>query len=197
MLESRSPGSVPEEFQSPDCPLPEAMSLVERRISLSWIVHGQTRMSMSLQSLHGPVSGSPRSLTIGSDGWLLNIIVLRSSYLAGPFTDRAAAGTLRLQMNFLTPLSHGLAIQIHGSERHGRRAKDWRSSLGIGEPCLFWMGWSRSKIHLVHKKDGYVSPSLQALLRELAAFNMGLCVITTRMPVADLSDHERYLSSAS
>ena len=33
-------------------------------------------------------------------------------------------------------------------------------------------------------------PSLQALLRELAAFNMGLCVITTRMPVADLSDHE-------
>jgi serine/threonine protein kinase len=33
-------------------------------------------------------------------------------------------------------------------------------------------------------------PSLQALLRELAAFSMGLCVITTRMPVADLSDHE-------
>src|SRR6202042_2950660 len=33
-------------------------------------------------------------------------------------------------------------------------------------------------------------PSLQALLRELAAFNMGLCVISTRMPVADLSDHE-------
>jgi serine/threonine protein kinase/predicted ATPase len=32
--------------------------------------------------------------------------------------------------------------------------------------------------------------SLQALLRELAAFNMGLCVVTTRMPVADLSDHE-------
>jgi tetratricopeptide (TPR) repeat protein len=33
-------------------------------------------------------------------------------------------------------------------------------------------------------------PSLQALLRELAGFNMGLCVITTRMPVADLSDCE-------
>ncbi len=32
-------------------------------------------------------------------------------------------------------------------------------------------------------------PSLQALLRELAGFNMGLCVITTRMAVADLSDH--------
>ncbi len=33
-------------------------------------------------------------------------------------------------------------------------------------------------------------PSLQALLRELAAFNTGLCVITTRMPVADIADHE-------
>ena len=32
-------------------------------------------------------------------------------------------------------------------------------------------------------------PSLQALLRELAAFNTGLCVITTRTPVADLADH--------
>ena len=31
-------------FQSPDCPLPEAMFLVERRISLSWMMHGQTSM---------------------------------------------------------------------------------------------------------------------------------------------------------
>jgi serine/threonine protein kinase/tetratricopeptide (TPR) repeat protein len=34
-------------------------------------------------------------------------------------------------------------------------------------------------------------PSLQALLRELAAFNKGLCVIATRIPVADLADYER------
>jgi len=33
-------------------------------------------------------------------------------------------------------------------------------------------------------------PSLHALLRELAAFNKGLCVITTRTPVADIADHE-------
>ena len=33
-------------------------------------------------------------------------------------------------------------------------------------------------------------PSLQALLRELAAFNKGLCVITTRLPVADIADYE-------
>jgi TIR domain/NACHT domain len=31
-------------------------------------------------------------------------------------------------------------------------------------------------------------PSLQALLRELAAFNKGLCVITTRLPIADIAD---------
>ena len=34
-------------------------------------------------------------------------------------------------------------------------------------------------------------PSLRALLRDLAAFNRGLCVITTRLPVTDLADHER------
>jgi hypothetical protein len=34
-------------------------------------------------------------------------------------------------------------------------------------------------------------PSLQALLRELAAYNTGLCVITTRTAVADIADHER------
>jgi serine/threonine protein kinase len=33
-------------------------------------------------------------------------------------------------------------------------------------------------------------PSLQALLRELAAFNKGLCVITTRTQVADIAEHE-------
>src|SRR6476469_8131860 len=32
-------------------------------------------------------------------------------------------------------------------------------------------------------------PSLQALLRELAAFNTGLCVITTRLAITDLADH--------
>src|SRR5580704_10332398 len=51
------------------------------------------------------------------------------------------------------------------------------------------MAWNRSRTHLVHKKDGYV-PGLQALLRELAAFNTGLCVIATRIPVADIADHE-------
>jgi hypothetical protein len=33
-------------------------------------------------------------------------------------------------------------------------------------------------------------PSVQALLRELAAFNKRLCVITTRTPIADIADYE-------
>jgi hypothetical protein len=40
--------------------------LAERRISLFWIVPGQRRKSTSLQSLLGPGSESPLSLTIGS-----------------------------------------------------------------------------------------------------------------------------------
>src|SRR6516225_6966965 len=131
------------------------MFSVERRISLFWIVRGQRRKSTSLQSLPGLVSESPHSSTIGFEGWQLNTIVLRNSYSAGLSTDRAPAAALRLPMNFLLPLSTGLAIQIHGSEQPGRRARDSRSSSGIGEPCLFWMGWSRFKIHLVHKKGGY------------------------------------------
>jgi hypothetical protein len=51
----------------------------------------------------------------------------RSAELVGPSTGRAAVGALRPQMNFLTRLSLGLVIQIHGSERRGRRAKDWRN----------------------------------------------------------------------
>src|ERR1700693_126304 len=112
---------------------------------------------MSLQSLPGLVSGSRRSLTIGSDGWLLTIIVLRSLFLAGPSTDRAPVGALRPLMNFLTLLLVGLAIQIHDSERRGRRAKDWRSLSHIVEPYWFWTVWNRFKIPLAHKKDDYVS----------------------------------------
>jgi tRNA A-37 threonylcarbamoyl transferase component Bud32 len=41
------------------------------------------------------------------------------------------------------------------------------------------------------QQEGRVrEPSLQALLRELAAFNTGLCLITTRLPIADIADHE-------
>ena len=63
---------------------------------------------MLLPSLPGLESENRHWLTIGSDGWLLNIIVLRSSFLAGPFTGRARAEILRPRMNFSTRLSAGL-----------------------------------------------------------------------------------------
>ena len=40
------------------------------------------------------------------------------------------------------------------------------------------------------QEGGLREPSLQALLRELATFNRGLCVITSRLTVADIADHE-------
>src|SRR5215831_11318882 len=133
------------------------MFLVERRMSLFWIMRGQRRKSTSLQSLPGLGLESPHSSTIGFEGWLLNTIASRSLSLAGPFTDRAVAEVLPQQMNFSMPLSLGLATQIRGLDQPGRRAKDWLSSSRIVEPYLFWMALSRSKIRLVHKKDGYVS----------------------------------------
>src|SRR6266550_8062810 len=112
---------------------------------------------MSFRSLPGQGLESPRSSIIGSDDWRPNITVLRRSFLVGLFTDKAPVGALPLQMNFWTRLSVGLEIQIHGWERRGRRAKDWRSSSRIVEPYWFWMGWSRSKTHLGNKKDACVS----------------------------------------
>src|SRR6516164_5752615 len=99
------------------------MFLVERRISLFWIVHGQTRMSTSLQSLPGPGSESPHSSTIGSERLLLKTIAPRSSSLAGPFTDRAVVEVLPLPMNFSMRLSLGLATQIRVRDRLGEGRK--------------------------------------------------------------------------
>jgi serine/threonine protein kinase len=82
------------EKDSADCLSPEAMFLVERRISLSWIEHGQTRMSTSSPSLLGLGSESRRWSTIGSGGWPLIIIVLQSLFLVGLSTDRAPAVNL-------------------------------------------------------------------------------------------------------
>src|SRR5215471_17313244 len=131
------------------------MFLVMKRTLVSWTMHGQTSRLMLSQLLPGAESETLRWSTIGSGAWLLNSIVLRNSYLAGLSTDRVPVAAHRLPMNFLMPLFTGLATQTRGSEQHGRRARDSQSSLGIGEPCLFWMGWSRSKIHPVHKKGGY------------------------------------------
>ena len=53
-------------------------------------------------------------------------------------------------------------------------------------------GWPGAAPNPPSAQEGRLrDPSLQALLKELAAFNTGLCVITTRLPVSDIADHER------
>jgi hypothetical protein len=111
--------------------------------------------------LPGAESENRRWSTIGSDEWLLNTIVLRNWFLAGPSIDRVRVGAPRPPMNFLMLLLVGLVIQIQESELRRRRAKDWRSSWCIVEPYWFWMAWSRSKIRLGLKKDGYVSQAFR------------------------------------
>ena len=110
--------------------------------------------------------------------------------MAGPSTDRAQVGELRQQMNLLTRLSIGLVIQIRGSEQRGRRARDWRSSSRISRTLLVLDGLEPLQNPPGQQEGRVREPSLQALLRELAAFNSGLCVITTRLPIADIADHE-------
>jgi hypothetical protein len=99
--------------------------------------------------------------------------------------------TLRPQMNFLTRLSLGLEIQIRGSEQSGKRARDWQSLSHIRRTLLVLDGLEPLQNPSGPQEGRVRDASLQALLRELAAFNKGLCVITTRMPVADIADHER------
>ena len=71
------------------------------------------------------------------------------------FYRQGASGGTSSADEFLDAALTWFGDPTQGSEQHGRRARDSRSSLGIGEPCLSWMGWSRSKIHLAHKKGGY------------------------------------------
>ena len=111
-------------------------------------------------------------------------------FLVGPSTDRAAVGGLRSQMNFLMRLY--LVWRSRSTARNGlgkgrKIGQTYRqSSYLIGsrrlEPLQNPPGSQEGRIR---------EPALQALMRELAAFNTGLCVVTTRLPVADLADHER------
>ena len=106
-------------------------------------------------------------------------------------------GTLRPQLKFLTPLSLGLEIQIHGSERRGRRGERLAKLVAHRRTLLVLDGLEPLQNPPGPQEGRLREPSLQALLRELAAFNTGLCVITTRTPIADIADHERTLFAAT
>src|ERR1700693_153200 len=118
---------------------------------------GQFSMSTSLPSLPGLESGSPRWSTIGSGVWELKTIVPQSSFLAGLSTGKAPVGMLPRPMNFWTRPWYGLAMLTRDWVRHGKRAREWRSSFRIVELYWSWTAWNRSKTLQVHKKDEYAS----------------------------------------
>ena len=128
--------------------------------------------------------------SLAPNGSRLNIIDLRSWFLGGRFTDREAVGALRPQMNFLMLLSRWfgdsdprIGTAWEKGERLAKLISHRRTLLVLDglEPLQNPPGPQEGRLR---------DPSLQAFLRELAAFNSGLCVITTRLPVADLADHE-------
>ena len=133
--------------------------------------------------------------SLASTRWLPSIIVRQSLFLAGPFTNKAAVGALRLPRISSTLLSFGLEIRIRGLEQLGRKAKDWRSLIADRRTLLVLDGLEPLQNPPGPQEGRLRDSSLQALLRELAAFNKGLCVITTRLPIADIADHERTSAS--
>ena len=146
---------------------------------------------MSLRSLPGLVSESPRLSTIGSGEWLPSIIALRSSFLAGPSIGRARSGGtssadefLDAALNWFGDPDPNIGTPWQKGERLAKLVSHRRTLLVLDglEPLQNPPGAQEGRLR---------EPSLQALLKELAAFNAGLCVITTRLPVADIGDHER------
>ena len=111
--------------------------MVGRKISLSWMTHGQIPHVNVVTIVAWAGVGKSTLVNHWLRRWLPNTIVLQSSFLAGLSTDRVPVGTLRPPMNFLMRLFVGLEIQIHGLEQLGKRVKDWRSSSRIVEPCWF------------------------------------------------------------
>ncbi len=146
---------------------------------------------MSLRSLHGPVSGSPLSLTIGSDGWLADhyrsaeLVFGWSFYRQGTSGGTSSADEfLDAALTWFGDPDPRLGTAWEKGERLAKLVAHRRTLLVLDglEPLQNPPGPQEGRLR---------EPSLQALLRELAAFNTGLCVITTRMPVADIADHER------
>ena len=145
---------------------------------------------MSFRSLHGLASGSPLSLTIGSDGWLLTIIVLQSLFWLVLLQTGQQWGTtsadefLDAGLTWFGDPDPRLGTAWEKGERLAKLVAHRRTLLILDglEPLQNPPGQQEGRLR---------EPSLQAVLRELAAFNTGLCVITTRLPVADIADHER------
>ena len=134
--------------------------------------------------------GKSTLLIIGCDGWPPNIIVLRSWFLAGLSTGKVRAEVLHRADEFLDAAltwfgdpDPRLGTAWEKGERLAKLVGHRRTLLVLDglEPLQNPPGPQEGRLH---------EPSLQALLRELAGFNKGLCVITTRLSIADIADCE-------
>ena len=76
-------------------------------------------------------------------------------------------------MNFLMPLFTGLAIQIHGSARGGKKGERLAKLVARRRTLLVLDGLEPLQNPPGPQEGRLREPSLQALLRGLAAFNTG------------------------
>jgi len=106
------------------------------------------------------------------------------------FTGRGQVVVLHQLTNFLTLDSIGLEIEIHGSETAWEKGERLAKLVAHRRTLLVLDGLEPLQNPPGPQERRLREPSLQALLRELAAFNKGLCVITTRLPIPDIADHE-------
>ena len=110
--------------------------------------------------------------------------------MAGPFTGKSSGGTssadefLDAALAWFGDPDPRIGTAWEKGERLASLIAHRRTLLVLDglEPLQYPPGPHEGRLR---------EPSLQALLRELAAFNTGLCVITTRLPIADMADHER------
>ena len=146
---------------------------------------------MSSRSLLGLVSGSPRLSTIGFGGWLLEHYRSAELVYGWSFYRQGTSGGTSSADEFLDAAftwfgdpDPRIGTAWEKGERLAKLIAHRRTLLVLDglEPLQNPPGPQEGRLR---------EPSLQALLRELAAFNTGLCVITTRLPVADIADHER------
>ena len=106
------------------------------------------------------------------------------------FYRQGTSGNSSSADEFLDAALLGLETRILAGNGLGKGRKTREACRASSN--LTGSGWLGAAPKSAWSQEGRIrEPALQALMRELAAFNTGICVITTRMPVADIADYER------
>jgi predicted ATPase len=146
---------------------------------------------MSFRSLHGPVPGKSTLINhwlrrMATDHYRsAKLIFGWSFYRQGSSRETSSADEfLDAALTWFGDPDPRLGTAWEKGERLAKLVAHRRTLLVLDglEPLQYPPGPQEGRLR---------EPSLQALLRELAAFNRGLCVIATRIPVADIADYER------